>query len=163
MTSQEADKFCCAPRHFRLWSSSFSKQNIPEHTTFCVSCSPLAGWGSWRSLLRITVLIANTKDYKKKPFISKWKYHSTKNILKYFKMGVHYWGIADSQCCGSFRWTVKGLSLAYACTHSSHMCFFYSGSNNNRCFKVLMAINDMSRYGHSSLFTNSGSVNSHTG
>ena len=36
---------------------------------------------------------------------------NTKNIL--------YWIIANLQCCGSFRWTAKGLSHTYACIHSS--------------------------------------------
>ena len=45
-------------------------------------------------------------------FFSIFKIHSfnIKNIL--------YWGIADEQCCGSFRWTAEGLSHTYTCIHS---------------------------------------------
>ena len=48
------------------------------------------------------------------------------NVLKgikskntyFFKLFILYWSIADSQCCDSFRWTAKGLSHTYTCTHS---------------------------------------------
>ena len=32
----------------------------------------------------------------------------------FFKLLILYWGIADEQCCDSFRWTGKGLD--YMCT-----------------------------------------------
>ena len=35
-----------------------------------------------------------------------------------FKVLILFWGIANQQCCGSFRWTAKGLSLTYTCIHS---------------------------------------------
>ena len=36
-----------------------------------------------------------------------------------FKLCILYWGIADEQCCDSFRWTVKGLSHTCTCICSS--------------------------------------------
>ena len=35
-----------------------------------------------------------------------------------FKLFILYWGIADWQCCGSFRWIAKGLSHTHTCVHS---------------------------------------------
>ena len=36
----------------------------------------------------------------------------------FLKKFILYWGIADKQCCESSRWTAKGLSHTYTCTHS---------------------------------------------
>ena len=32
-------------------------------------------------------------------------------VFLIFKLFILYWGTADEQCCDSFRWTAKGLSL----------------------------------------------------
>ena len=31
---------------------------------------------------------------------------------------ILYWGVADQQCCDSFRWRAKGFSHTYTCIHS---------------------------------------------
>ena len=43
--------------------------------------------------------------------------HPYTHILFFFTF-LSYWSIADYQCCDDFRWTAKGLSHAYPCTHS---------------------------------------------
>ena len=36
----------------------------------------------------------------------------------FFKLLILYWGIANQQCCDSFRWTWKGLSHIYTWIYS---------------------------------------------
>ena len=36
----------------------------------------------------------------------------------FLKLFILYWGIADQQCCDSFRWTAKVLNHIYTCIYS---------------------------------------------
>ena len=40
-------------------------------------------------------------------------------FFSFFNLFILYWGTANQQCCGSFRWTAKGLSPTCTWIHSS--------------------------------------------
>ena len=43
----------------------------------------------------------------------------TADFFSFFNLFILYWGTANQQCCGSFRWTAKGLSPTCTWIHSS--------------------------------------------
>ena len=44
--------------------------------------------------------------------------HNSKTGYSFFEVFILYWGLANKQCCDSFRPTAKGQSQIYTCIHS---------------------------------------------
>ena len=44
-------------------------------------------------------------------------------FFSFKKLFILYWGITNQQCCGSFRWTVKELTIHNTCIHSQPVQF----------------------------------------
>ena len=51
-------------------------------------------------------------------FLSQVSSPPSSSLKKKKKLFIFYWNIAHEQCCDSFRWTAKGLSLTYTCIRS---------------------------------------------
>ena len=54
------------------------------------------------SVIQLTIQLLSARDF---------------SFFPNFKLFILYWGIADWQCCSSFRWIVKGLSHIHTCIH----------------------------------------------